>query len=232
MVATDPHYAIGYRIWQLTTPWEASMEVALHTQLHAGSVEEYDRLHRTVPADLFAALAAARRARDWRIWRDGAHLFHVVDVDDYQAMRDRPSYPIAARCWWASALRLSPLPDAHVRQTDEGTSSSAIRWRKRLRRFHDYACACHIASRGVQLPDAARPAACAHVGRAARDSPDGFRSTPVPTHPGAFVATCHSGVTLVRRACASRSRRVMGGRPGECPPSTRDASATRSCSAH
>jgi L-rhamnose mutarotase len=94
------------------------MEVALHTQLHAGSGEEYDRLHRTVPDDLFEALAAAG-VRDWRIWRDGAHLFHLVDVDDYQAMRDALRDHPANVAWQAVMVPLQAVPDDYS-GTDTG----------------------------------------------------------------------------------------------------------------
>jgi L-rhamnose mutarotase len=94
------------------------MEVALHTQLHAGSVDEYDRLHRTVPEALAAALAAAG-VRDWRIWRDGVHLFHLVDVDDYQAMRDALRDHPANVAWQVVMVPLQAVPDDYS-GTDAG----------------------------------------------------------------------------------------------------------------
>lgn len=62
------------------------MEIALHTLLTPGRELDYDKVHETIPADLAAALREAG-VRDWRIWRDGTHLFHLIDVEDYQAMR-------------------------------------------------------------------------------------------------------------------------------------------------
>ena len=94
------------------------MEVALHTQLHAGSVGEYDRQHRTVPEELAEALAAAG-VRDWRIWRDGVHLFHLVDVDDYQAMRDALRDHPANVAWQAVMVPLQAVPDDYS-GTDTG----------------------------------------------------------------------------------------------------------------
>jgi L-rhamnose mutarotase len=61
-------------------------EIALHTVLRAGSEADYEAVHETIPAEL-AAVLAEHGVRDWRIWRDGAHLFHLIDVEDYQAMR-------------------------------------------------------------------------------------------------------------------------------------------------
>lgn len=61
--------------------------VALHTMLKPGMEEEYDRIHASIPAELDEALRAAG-VHQWRIWRDGRDLFHVVECDDYRAMRD------------------------------------------------------------------------------------------------------------------------------------------------
>ncbi|MEU5849520.1 L-rhamnose mutarotase [Saccharopolyspora shandongensis] len=60
--------------------------IALHTKLKPGKEAEYEQVHAVIPADLDAALRAAG-VHSWRIWRDGQDLFHVVEVEDYQAMR-------------------------------------------------------------------------------------------------------------------------------------------------
>jgi L-rhamnose mutarotase len=60
---------------------------ALHTVLKSGSEEEYDRVHAVIPTELDAALRAAG-VRSWQIWRDGVHLFHLVECDDFAATRD------------------------------------------------------------------------------------------------------------------------------------------------
>lgn len=61
-------------------------QVALHTVLKLGRETDYDDVHRSIPAELAAALIE-NGVTDWRIWRDGQHVFHLVDVRDYQAMR-------------------------------------------------------------------------------------------------------------------------------------------------
>jgi L-rhamnose mutarotase len=61
-------------------------EIALHTRLKAGKEAEYDRVHATIPPELAAAIREAG-VRQWRIWRNGRNLFHLVEVEDYQAMR-------------------------------------------------------------------------------------------------------------------------------------------------
>lgn len=61
-------------------------QIALHTVLAPGREEDYEAVHETIPVDVAAALAE-HGVRDWRIWRDGRHVFHLVDVRDYRAMR-------------------------------------------------------------------------------------------------------------------------------------------------
>lgn len=62
-------------------------QIALHTVLKPGREPDYEAVHETIPADVADALRQ-HGVRDWRIWRDGRHLFHLVDVEDYQAMRE------------------------------------------------------------------------------------------------------------------------------------------------
>jgi L-rhamnose mutarotase len=61
------------------------MRVALHTRVRADRIEEYERAHTEVPAELAAAIRAAG-VREWTIWRSGTELFHVIDCEDYPAM--------------------------------------------------------------------------------------------------------------------------------------------------
>ncbi|MFJ8821225.1 L-rhamnose mutarotase [Streptomyces sp. NPDC102467] len=61
------------------------MRVALHTTVRADRVEEYETVHREVPAELVAAIRAAGATR-WTIWRSGTDLFHVLECEDYSRM--------------------------------------------------------------------------------------------------------------------------------------------------
>ncbi|WP_323373898.1 L-rhamnose mutarotase [Plantactinospora alkalitolerans] len=61
-------------------------QIALHTRLKPGKEQEYERVHATIPVALDEALREAG-VRSWRIWRSGRDLFHLVEVDDYPAMR-------------------------------------------------------------------------------------------------------------------------------------------------
>jgi L-rhamnose mutarotase len=58
--------------------------VALHSVLRPGRERDYDRVHARVPDELMTALREAG-IRDWRIWRSGSHLFHLVECDDFDA---------------------------------------------------------------------------------------------------------------------------------------------------
>ena len=61
------------------------MRIALHTRVRADRVEEYERAHREVPAELTGAIRAAG-VESWTIWRSGTDLFHVIDCADYGAV--------------------------------------------------------------------------------------------------------------------------------------------------
>ncbi len=93
------------------------VQKALHTRLLAGSEEAYDRLHATVPPDLAAALLEAG-VQDWRIWRSGRDVFHVVEVEDYARMRavlrDHP----ANIAWQAQVTPLQSTPDDYSGDDD------------------------------------------------------------------------------------------------------------------
>ncbi|PCN46929.1 hypothetical protein Csp2054_14575 [Curtobacterium sp. 'Ferrero'] len=56
------------------------------TRLRAGNEAAYDAVHAAVPPALAERLRAAG-VHDWTIWRDGQDLVHLVEVEDYRAMR-------------------------------------------------------------------------------------------------------------------------------------------------
>ena len=60
--------------------------IALHTRIAEGHGADYDREHARIPDELDASLRRAG-VHAWRIWRDGRDIFHVVEVEDYSAMR-------------------------------------------------------------------------------------------------------------------------------------------------
>jgi L-rhamnose mutarotase len=84
--------------------------IALHTQLKPGKEAEYDRVHAVIPDDLDVALREAG-VRNWRIWRDGLDLFHVVEVEDYQAMRHALRDHPANVAWQARMAELLAVED-------------------------------------------------------------------------------------------------------------------------
>src|SRR5262245_31532760 len=100
--------------------------VALHSVLRRGREEGYDATHERIPEDL---IEAHRRAgiQDWRIWRSGHDLFHLVECDDFgAAMRSLESEP-ANRRWQAV---LGDYVD-HFRVTPSGTLPLPLVWRMR-----------------------------------------------------------------------------------------------------
>lgn len=91
--------------------------VALHTVLKPGREADYDRVHATIPDELDGALKAAG-VRDWRIWRDGVHLFHLVECDDYRAMRDFLRDHPANIPWQAQMAELLDVADDYSGDDD------------------------------------------------------------------------------------------------------------------
>jgi L-rhamnose mutarotase len=84
--------------------------VALHTRLREGREADYDRVHATIPVELDAALREAG-VHSWRIWRSGRELFHLVEVDDYRAMRARLATHPANIPWQAQMAELLEVED-------------------------------------------------------------------------------------------------------------------------
>ena len=86
------------------------MRVALHTRLAPGKEDEYERVHAVIPTELDRALRAAG-VSSWRIWRDGQDLFHVVEVEDYAAMRAALREDPANVAWQARMAELLEVED-------------------------------------------------------------------------------------------------------------------------
>jgi L-rhamnose mutarotase len=84
--------------------------VALHTRLREGREADYDRIHATIPAELDGALREAG-VWSWRIWRSGRELFHLVEVDDYRAMRAHLAEHPANVPWQAQMAELLEVED-------------------------------------------------------------------------------------------------------------------------
>jgi L-rhamnose mutarotase len=93
-------------------------EVAVHTVLRPGREAEYDRLHSAIPIELAARLRVAG-VHDWRIWRAGLHLFHLIDVDDYPTMRKTLAADPVNERWQELVNILLEEPDDYS-GTDEG----------------------------------------------------------------------------------------------------------------
>lgn len=94
------------------------MRVALHTRLKPGKETEYERVHAQMPAELDIALREAG-VSSWRIWRDATDLFHVLEVEDYAAMRQAlRDHPANVR-WQARMAELLDVEDDYS-GTDTG----------------------------------------------------------------------------------------------------------------
>ena len=92
-------------------------EIALHTRLRPGCEQEYARVHAVIPPELDGALRAAG-VRSWRIWLSGQDLFHLVDVDDYRAMRAAMRDDPANIAWQAIVGPLHEVADDYSGNDD------------------------------------------------------------------------------------------------------------------
>lgn len=84
--------------------------IALHTKLKPGTEDEYADAHAHIPPELVAALKEAG-VKNWRIWRSGLDLFHVVDVENYPAMRHALADHPANIPWQARMAELLAVQD-------------------------------------------------------------------------------------------------------------------------
>jgi L-rhamnose mutarotase len=92
------------------THGENPQRVALHTRLKPGMEAEYESVHAVIPPELDEALRDAG-VTSWRIWRNGLDLFHVVEVDDYAAMRTALRDHPANVPWQARMAQLLDVED-------------------------------------------------------------------------------------------------------------------------
>lgn len=72
--------------------------VALYTRLLPGKEEAYEQVHAVVPAELVADLRA-RGVSEWRIWRRGSDLFHVVHAADFRGFAASVATNAVAEGW-------------------------------------------------------------------------------------------------------------------------------------
>ena len=71
---------------------------------------------------------------DWRIWRDGRHVFHLVEVDDYQAMRAALRDHPANVAWQEPVGPLFDVPDNYGDADPVGLPVEPCRPARRSRR--------------------------------------------------------------------------------------------------
>jgi L-rhamnose mutarotase len=87
-----------------------SETIVLHTRLKPGAEQAYAEAHAAIPAELVAALKDAG-VGNWRIWRSGQELIHVVEVDDYKAMRHELARNPVNIAWQARMAELLEIED-------------------------------------------------------------------------------------------------------------------------
>ena len=101
------------------------MRIALHTRVRADRVDEYERAHAAVPAELTDAIHAAG-ATSWTIWRSGTDLFHLIDCADYAAMLAALSASQVNADWQARMAELLDTP--HDYSAAGGDAALPVVW--------------------------------------------------------------------------------------------------------
>lgn len=86
--------------------------IAVHTRLKPGKEADYDRIHRSIPAALETAMRGIG-VHNWRIWRSGRELFHVIEVEDYARMRTFLAEHPANIPWQAQMAELLEVQDSY-----------------------------------------------------------------------------------------------------------------------
>ncbi|WP_458112429.1 L-rhamnose mutarotase [Arthrobacter sp. R1-13] len=87
--------------------------IVLHTRLKPGAAQAYAGAHAAIPAELVTALKDAGVA-NWRIWRSGLELIHVVEVEDYKAMRKALAQHPVNLAWQARMAELLEIEDDYT----------------------------------------------------------------------------------------------------------------------
>jgi L-rhamnose mutarotase len=72
--------------------------VALYTRLRPGQELAYEEFHARVPDEITEDLRA-RGVHEWRIWRHGRDLFHVVMAEDYASFAASEPLNVTAQQW-------------------------------------------------------------------------------------------------------------------------------------
>lgn len=91
--------------------------IAFRTLIAEGRETDYVREHRQIPEDLDPALRRAG-VRSWRIWRDARDRFHVVEVEDYRAMRHQLDDDPANQRWQEHINQFLEVADSYEGDDD------------------------------------------------------------------------------------------------------------------
>ena len=76
------------------------MRVAIHTRLKAEGVAGYEQAHDDIPS-VIPELLRAGGCSAWTIWRNGVDLFHLVECEDWEALKAFMADKEEDRAWQA-----------------------------------------------------------------------------------------------------------------------------------
>ena len=78
----------------------AKVRVAIHTRLKPEGVTGYEQAHDDIPPEI-PELLRAGGCTAWTIWRNGVDLFHLVECEDWEALKAFMADKEADHAWQA-----------------------------------------------------------------------------------------------------------------------------------
>jgi len=88
--------------------------VVLRTRLRADAIDEYELVHAVIPAAQSRAMRAAG-VISWRIWRSGVDLFHLVEVENFDKMKEILADDAVDHAW---QQQIRELLEPYTSETD------------------------------------------------------------------------------------------------------------------
>jgi L-rhamnose mutarotase len=74
------------------------VRIAIHTRLKPEGIAGYEEAHDHIPVAIPELLRAAG-CTQWTIWRNGVDLFHLVECEDWEALKAFMAGKAEDRAW-------------------------------------------------------------------------------------------------------------------------------------
>jgi len=81
-------------------PGSVAVRIAIHTRLKPEGIAGYEHAHDNIPPAI-PKLLRAGGCTEWTIWRNGVDLFHLVECEDWEALKAFMAEQEADHAWQA-----------------------------------------------------------------------------------------------------------------------------------